>query len=218
IGEVTGDDWGYGVTLGILAELSDSTRLGLGYRSQIKHTLEGDFTVAGGFVDTVSADLTTPDQVTAGFYHDISEQFAIMGEVGWTGWNSFDEIRIVGDTIGTVSVTPEDWDNSWFYGLGATWRANEKLTLRSGIAFDQSPVPDNRRTPRIPDEDRTWVSLGLNYSLSPAISIDAGYTHIFVSDPVVNLAAGYTTPAAPALTATYEASVDIVALSATFRF
>ena len=108
IGEVTGDDWGYGVTLGILAELSDSTRLGLGYRSRIKHTVEGEFTVAGALVDTASADLTTPDQVTAGFYHDISEQFAIMGEIGWTGWNSFDEIRIVGDTIGTISVTPED--------------------------------------------------------------------------------------------------------------
>ena len=48
LAEVTGDDWGFGATLGILAELSDDTRLGLGYRSQVKHTIEGDLTDNGG--------------------------------------------------------------------------------------------------------------------------------------------------------------------------
>ena len=103
IGDLSGDDWGFGATLGILVEFSEATRFGLGYRSQIGHTLEGDFTAGGALVDTVTADLTTPDQVTAGVYHDINDQFAVMGEIGWTNWSTFDEIRVKFDGGGPDS-------------------------------------------------------------------------------------------------------------------
>ena len=212
IGEVTADDWGFGATFGILVELSDATRLGLGYRSQIAHTAEGDFTISGAQIDTVSADLTTPDQVTAGVYHDLNEQFAVMAEVGWTNWSTFDEIRIVGDTIGLISLTPEDWENVWFGAVGVTWKQSENLAIRGGVAFDQSPIPDATRTPRIPGTDRTWVSLGLTYSTGPGFSIEAGYTHLFVDDSTVNLATLGT------LTATFENTVDIIAVQGTLRF
>ena len=214
IGDLSGDDWGFGATLGILVEFSESTRLGLGYRSQIGHTLEGEFTAGGALVDTVTADLTTPDQVTAGLYHDINDQFAVMAEIGWTNWSTFDEIRVVGDTLGVLSVTPEDWDNVWFGAVGVTWKASEDLNIRGGIAYDQSPIPDATRTPRIPGEDRTWLSLGINYAPTPNFSIDAGYTHIFVDDSTVDV----TYAPAPNLTATFENTVDILTVQGTFRF
>lgn len=212
IGEVTGDDWGVGATLGVLVEFSESTRFGLGYRSQISHTLEGEFTSGGVLVDTATADLTTPDQVTAGLYHDINDQFAVMAEVGWTNWSTFDEIRVVGDTLGVLSVTPEDWNNVWFGAVGVTWKASEYLSIRGGVAYDQSPVPNATRTPRIPGEDRTWLSLGVNYAPTPNFSIDAGYTHIFVDDSTVD-----QTALGP-FTATFENSVDILTVQGTFRF
>lgn len=213
IGDVSGDDWGYGVTLGLLAELSDATRLGLGYRSQISHTLEGEFTRSDiGLFDTISADLTLPDQLTAGLYHDINDQLAIMAEIDWTNWSTFDEIRVVGDTFGVLSVTPEDWENAWFGAIGLTWKASEDFSIRTGVAYDQSPIPDATRTPRIPGEDRTWLSLGASYNPAPNFSINAGYTHIFISDSTVN-----QTALGP-FTATFENSVDILAVQGTLRF
>jgi long-chain fatty acid transport protein len=214
IGELTGDDWGVGATLGLLVEFSESTRAGLGYRSQISHTLEGEFTAGGSLVDTVTADLTTPDQVTAGLYHDINDQFAVMAEIGWTNWSTFDEIRVKFDSGGPDNVTPEDWDNVWFGAVGVTWKASENLAIRGGIAYDQSPIPDATRTPRIPGEDRTWLSLGVNYAPTPNFSIDAGYTHIFVDDSTVNVTYAPT----PNLTATFENAVDILTVQGTFRF
>jgi len=198
----------------MLVELSESTRLGLGYRSQVGQTLEGEFKVGGGLIDTISADLTTPDQLTAGFYHDLSDQFAVMAEVGWTNWSTFDEIRIQFDGGGADSVTPEDWENVWFGAIGATWKASQDLKIRAGVAYDQSPIPDATRTPRIPGEDRTWLSLGVNYAPTPNFTVDAGYTHIFVSDSTVDVTYGL----APNLTATFENSVDILAIQGTFRF
>lgn len=211
IGEASGDDWGFGATLGVLVELSEATRLGLGYRSQVSHTLEGEFSSLI-LNDTVSADFTSPDQVTAGFYHDISDQFAVMAEVGWTNWSTFDEIRIQFDGVSPDSVTPQDWENVWFGAIGATWKASETLSIRGGIAYDQSPIPDATRTPRIPGEDRTWLSLGVNYNPTPNFSIDAGYTHLFVGDSTVD-----QTALGP-FTATFENSVDILAVQGTFRF
>ncbi len=209
LAETTGDDWGYGLTLGLMVEFSEATRLGLGYRSQIKHTLEGDFTVAGGQIDTVTADLTTPDQVSAGLYHEISDQFAVMAELGWTGWSSLDEVRIVGDTVGVIGAETYNWEDVWFFGVGANWQATEQLKLRTGIAYDQSPIPEATRGPRIPGADRTWVSAGIGYELSPNFVVDAAYTHIFIEDSTVDTAL---------LTANYENSVDIIVFQGVVKF
>jgi len=218
LAEVTGDDWGYGATLGALYEFSDATRLGLGYRSQVSHTLEGDLTVAGAFASNTEADFTAPDTVSAGLYHDYSDSFAVMADLAWTRWSTFDELRVENGSGGLLSLTPEDWEDSWFFALGATWKPSADWTLRGGVAYDQTPIPDNRRTPRITGEDRTWVAFGLQFHPSPNFTIDAGYSHLFIKDSTINLPAGYTTPALPALTATYENSADIITAQATFRF
>lgn len=217
LAEVTADDWGFGATLGLLAEFSDSTRLGLGYRSQVKHTIEGDFTIGGGFVSDASADFTAPDMATAGIYHDINSQWAVMAELAWTGWSSFDELRIV-NSGGLINQTPEDWEDVWFAALGATWKPNEIWAIRAGAAYDQAPIPDNRRTPRITDEDRILLSLGAQFRPSQNVTIDAAYSHFFIKDGSIDLPAGYTTPGLPSLTANYENSVDVFTLQATLNF
>jgi len=40
--DLTADDWGYGYNLGMLYEFDADSRVGLAYRSRIKHTVEGD--------------------------------------------------------------------------------------------------------------------------------------------------------------------------------
>jgi len=218
LAEVTGDDWGYGATLGALYEASDTTRIGIGYRSRISHTLDGDLTVGGSPVTGIEADLVTPDMITAGVYHDINDRFALMGEVQWTRWSTFDELRIVSDGGATVALTPENWDNSWFLALGGSWKANDQWTVRGGVAYDQSPIPDATRTPRLPGEDRTWVSLGAQYQTSSNFSFSAGYTHIFIKDSTLNLPDRTGVGGPPSLTATYSNSVDLVTVQATVHF
>jgi len=214
--EVKGDDWAYGFNLGVLFEPSPQTRFGVAYRGRIKQEISGTATF-GPNATGANADLTTPDSATLGFYHDINEQWAVMGEVAWTGWSVFDQIVINMNTdigLGTAAIVPEQWDDSWFAALGATWRPNESWTVRGGIAYDQTPLSDQFRSPRLTDEDRTWVSVGAKYQVSPAFSFDFGYTHIFIKDAHVNI----TLPPTPTLTADFENSVDIVTAQATLHF
>jgi len=218
LAEVTGDDWGFGATVGLLAELSDDTRFGFGYRSRVEHNIKGTVNVGGGLIiSDASADFTAPDMVTAGVYHDIDSRWAIMGELTWTRWSSFDELRIVSGF--PISPTPEDWEDVWYLAFGATWRPNETWTLRAGAGYDQSPIPDNRRTPRITDEDRIILSLGAQFRPTQNVTIDAAYSHYFVKDGSIDLPAAYNgDPALPALTANYENSADILSVQAVFHF
>lgn len=107
----------------------------------------------------------------------------MLADVAWTDWSSVQELRIVRDSGATASVTPERWSDTWRFALGATYAMNDRVTLRAGVALDETPVPDDTRTPRLPDSDRTWVAIGAHWEISPALLMDFGYAHLF-SDTV----------------------------------
>ena len=77
-----------------------------------------------------------------------------------------------------MHIKDEQWQDSWRYALGLTYRLTPDWQLRSGIAYDKSPVPTERRTISIPDSDRVWYSLGTGYRISQALSLDLGLTFI----------------------------------------
>lgn len=231
-----GDDWAFGWNAGLLAEPVPGTRLGVAYRSEIEHRIEGDvdFTsdtagiaatlraATGAFADSdAHLDLETPATLSFGVHQAIGAKVAVMAEATWTDWSAFDEIRVEYDNAAQPdTVTTQDWEDSWFFALGATWKPLESLTLRTGVAYDQTPTRDRARTPRIPDEDRYWLALGVSWQPVPWLGLDAGYTHIFVDDSDVDLGAapGTENQSRGSLRAQYENSIDIVTVGARLRF
>ena len=236
--ELSGDDWGFGFNLGLLYQATPNTRIGLAYRSEVDHTLEGkneliipDFAVplAGPSRSrTGKADLTTPATASFSAYHQLDEHWAIMGDITWTGWSSFDELRVQFsndpvDPDPSDSVQPENWDDVFRYSLGVNYRYNPQWIVRAGIAYDESPVSDEFRTPRIPDNDRLWLSLGGSYRISENFSLDFAYVHIFVEDTPINdteLTTGGLAgaPIGNTLEGEYDASVDLLAVQLQWNF
>jgi len=215
---IKGDDYGWGFNLGALWKLGEATRLGLAYRSEVDYTLEGSVTFSGapGLNGPVTADATMPDSASLSLFHKLNERWDILADVTWTGWSDFDELRIVRTTGALVGVTPENWRDTWRYSVGANYRYSERLTLRGGVAFDQRAASDAFRTARIPDEDRTWLALGVQYRVSPKMVVDVGYAHLFVQDARINKSEDG--PPASVLTGTYDASVDILSAQMTLNF
>ncbi|GBD43207.1 Putative outer membrane protein [bacterium HR40] len=230
-----GNDWGWGVTFGIVGDITASTRLGFAWRSKVEHTLVGDadFTfdsaglgaiisgLTGAFVDTgAKAELTTPESFSFGFVQKLTDTLDVRGEAAFMRWSRFQELRVEFDNPAQPdSVTDEFWKDSWFFALGTSWRPWPGLTLRAGVAYDQSPVRARYRTPRIPDNDRSWVALGVSWEPIAGVSLEAGYTHIFVEDSDVRLTAtGTGNLARGNLAARYENGIDIVTLGARLRF
>ncbi|OYY80536.1 MAG: hypothetical protein B7Y33_03470 [Hydrogenophilales bacterium 16-62-9] len=173
--------------------------------------MEGDLTFsASSAVIPVTADVTLPDSASLSVFHTLNARWDWLADVTWTGWSDFEELRIV-RAVGAPLVTPENWEDAYRYSVGANYHLNEQLTLRGGVAYDETPVSDAFRTARIPDENRTWVAFGAQYRLSPTSLIDVGYVHIFIDDARIS-------EGAVKLSGEYESAVDILSAQLTLNF
>ena len=225
---VRGQQWRLGWKAGVLFEPTARLRLGAAYLSAIDFRLKGDLSYQG-----VPAALAAsfrnggatpcarqPATASLGAAWDVAPELTLQAEAARTFWSRFQEIRITFDTGQADSVTPENWKDSWFLALGLTWRPGPAWTFRTGLALDQTPTTDSYRTPRIPDAERFWASVGAGYAFTRAFSVDAAYTHIFAQDATLALQAS---PGSPDflrgnLSGTYHNKVDILALQARYRF
>jgi long-chain fatty acid transport protein len=214
-GKISGDDYGWGYNLGILWQPSQATRVGLAYRSEVEYTLEGTFTSNFAAVPSgdVTAKATMPASASLSLFHKLSSSLDILADVTWTGWSSFDELRVLRTNGALLSLTPENWSDSWRYSLGATWHMDPAWSWRVGVAYDETPVSDAFRTARIPDESRTWLALGGQYRMGKQNVIDFGYAHLFVEDASINV-----TTAAGTLVGKYDNHVDILSAQFTRQF
>lgn len=199
--KVLADDWGWGYNLGLTYQFTDATRMGISYRSKIVHDLEGtgkfrvpnhptaQAVAAGGGFQNGDAEgrVTLPESVSVALHHQINSQWAVMADASWTRWSRFEELRIESDVQRLNSEKAQDWENAMRYGLGLEYQHNDKWAFRTGVAYDESPVPNaQRRTPRIPDNDRKWIAIGASYAYSKNLMIDAAYAHLFMSDSKID--------------------------------
>lgn len=198
-----GDDLALGFNLGLLMEVRPGTRIGLAYRSKLHNRLDGAASfnngavgdaiaaATGAFVRTgMQAEINLPETASVGIYHEVSDRLAVMAEAAWTAWSRLRELRLTFDNAAQAdNVITSNWKDTWFVAVGATWRPSDRWVLRTGVAYDQSPVQDALRTPRVPDEDRIWLSLGATYRISPGASLDVGYTRLFLDDAAIGLSA-----------------------------
>lgn len=217
---IEGDNYSWGFNLGALWHVTNATRLGLSYRSEVDQKLEGtaEFSLNAAANTPVTASVTLPDSASLSLFHKLSPRWDLLADVTWTGWSDFDELRIVRSNGTLLGVTPENWSDSYRYSVGANYRVNDKLTLRSGVAYDETPVSDAYRTVRIPDESRTWLSFGAQYRLTKQSTLDFGYAHLFVKDASISKTENLLVIGDVTVTGTYDASVDILSAQFTHNF
>lgn len=227
-----GTDFTAGATAGLMYTPTPSTRIGLGWRSQMTHTLEGNITTPaqapfGALFATPihsKVDLRLPDIVNLSVQQAITPNARLLATVEWSGWSRFGGLTLIQDSPGRVvtkggAVTQPgtvigkidgNWDDGWFFSGGLEVDVSKKLTVRAGGAYEISPVTDpTQRIVSIPDNDRIWASLGFTYNWSPSTSIDVGYSHIFVQDAKVDRR---NITGTSRIVADLEAQVDIVSV------
>lgn len=238
--EISADDWSYGFNLGLLFEFTPESRAGLAYRSKVKHKLTGDadFTIQnsayltalgllptaqGTFVNQgANGSIDLPASASLSLYHQFSDTLAFMADVTWTEWSSFDKLvmNFTGTLATSPSVTTENWDDTWRYSIGASYKVTKELTLRTGAAYDETPISDNYRTPRIPGEDRFWLALGAGYQFTDNLVLDCAYAHLFVADSNIHKTAtlGTEDEGRGTIIGSFENSVDIASVQVSYKF
>lgn len=256
--EIRMNDWAFGWNAGLLYEHEDIFRIGVGYRSQIDHTIEGTArfhtpAISGVLpIDlpslTVDADaragLLSPQSVTASAVWNIADYVQVLGDVQWTDWSSFQVLQTdlsnyrttIAGTVVSIDKLIETYSilepiklllpqrDTIYENFRDTWRAtvglqlfpSEKLTLRLGGGFDQSPVYNANRTLRLPDGNRWIIATGFGIEVLKGIYADFGYAHYFLQDGTLDET--NQTLDASHLVATVSSAANVYALQITYNW
>ncbi|KAA8996947.1 long-chain fatty acid transporter FadL [Affinibrenneria salicis] len=197
VAHLKGDAWGYGLNAGLLYEINDRHRLGFSWRSKVDIDFNGDYRndiprAAGGTGgDWVPGELTLnlPEMWEFSAWHRVAPSWAVHYSLAYTSWSHFQQLKASGSNGQTLFEKHEGFRDAWRMALGATWFYNDDWTFRSGIAFDDSPVPADNRSISIPDQDRFWLSAGATYAINKNASLDVGLSWMYgkkvnISEPV----------------------------------
>ncbi|WP_433691164.1 long-chain fatty acid transporter FadL [Kosakonia cowanii] len=199
IAHLKGNEWGFGWNAGILYELDKNNRWGLTYRSEVKVDFDGDYksslptavnTLApalglnglpfatGGATIPGSLTLNLPEMWEVSGYNRVDPQWAIHYSLAYTSWSQFQQLKATGSQGQQLFYKEEGFKDAYRIALGTTYYMDDNWTFRGGIAFDDSPVPADKRSISIPDQDRFWLSTGATYAFNKDASVDVGVSYM----------------------------------------
>jgi len=222
--------------IGALIKPREGTKIGLAYRAGADHELEGnatfDLTNAPGLAafigmspegmaplqntgSTISADL--PATFDVAIAQQVTNKLELLGTVQWTQWSSFDQLTSSFDNPAQPESALEfQWEDTFFVSGGLNFDVSEKLTLRAGLALDQTPIPNPTfRSARGPTNDRFWISLGGSYNFNKSLSAHFGYTNLSIDDSAIN---NPGSAGNPTLRGEYEFEANLFALQINWNF
>ncbi|WP_394127199.1 outer membrane protein transport protein [Vibrio hepatarius] len=219
-----GDDTAWAWQAGTAWQINESNRVGFTYKSEVDLTLEGH---ANGFgfnqinpqaKKAGSMNLALPATAELATYHQLNDKLAVHTSINWTDWSSFE--KLVADFPGEDSslIKEENWEDNMRYAIGATYQVDSKLTLRTGLAYDESAVSEEHRTATIPETDRTWFSVGAGYQWSEQLNFDAGFTYILAKDAKMHESDAAADLAGGSFEGEVTGSIWLIGLQANYTF
>jgi len=181
--KIDGNDIAYGFDIGAMVELSERTRLGIVYQSEIEPEFSGDIKLSGG---AVNADAGTDTKITlaqfvrASIYHELNDKWALLGSIGWEDWSAFDNINI--STGQGSQKIPRNWDDTYKFAAGVHYRPVDQWLLQLGFAYDTSPVDADDRTPDMPIDRQIRYAFGAQYTWSENVSVGGQFVYADYGD------------------------------------
>ncbi|MBT9521882.1 MAG: outer membrane protein transport protein [Dechloromonas sp.] len=199
-----GTAWGWNI--GALIKITPVTKLGLSYRSTTKYDLDGDVEFTGTLAQSgatagattnraVTATIELPDTWILSATHELNDRVELLGDVSWTGWSSIPKVNIVNaQTTGAgaiagqnMQVLDTEFRDTWRVAVGANYKLNDAWKLKAGLAYDQTPVKGpSTRLVSLPDNDRTWFSLGTQWKPSKSTTLDISAAYLLIKDTEVD--------------------------------
>ena len=114
---------------------------------------------------------------------------AVMGSVIYTQWSTINEfvLKNVSGLAGgslepsnniTVRI-PAHFRNTYNVSFGGDYNISDKMTLRAGVGYDQTPVRNAYRNVQLPDNNRYVIAAGGHYQVMNTVGLDVGWLHLF---------------------------------------
>jgi long-chain fatty acid transport protein len=217
-----GSDWAFGYNLGVLVDLG-GTRVGVTYRSSTHHRLEGnlDFTGASPLLGLISGGASAKAQLPAttglSITSEITPDLSLSADLQFSQWSVFKNVVIESQNAPFPNV--QGYRDTWMAAVGGVYKLDDQWSLKSGIAFDETPVTSRYRAVTLADTDRYLLGAGVEVKLGDGMAVEAAYGHSFTfNHPNMNSSINNTDPITHSvrLNGRYDVNVDLLAVS--FRY
>ena len=191
--KVSDTDFAVQYNIGFMLEPSESTRIGVRYLSETELDFKDSPQLTGintepppgtSFTPVtvpngLDLGIRMPQAVTGGIYHQLNDDWALLGSVGWEEWSRFGDIKVKLRGTEVVTEVNEGFDDVWHFGAGAEYRVNPKLLLTSGLAYDTSMMTDAHRPVAIPLGSMTRYALGFQYEKRKGLTLGGGLSFVW---------------------------------------
>ena len=212
-----------GATVGATFTPWAGTVLGVGWRSQIDHTLEGIFNVAA-LTLPINTTIKLPSVLTLSASQEITNRFRVLGSFEYTDWSRFNSFPVISEvTNGPLNIGAGPtvlnfrYKDGYYFSVGGEFKVTPEWTARAGVGYDISPIDTSNRTTNLPDANRVYASIGASYDWNERLSFDAAYSHLFVDRARINIVPGNPAYAGLPYFGTADSSVDILSVGLRYK-
>jgi long-chain fatty acid transport protein len=187
---------------GVMIEPSDRTRIGLRYLTETELDFKDDIYVSGvgpAIADAIKSvgkldlGMKMPQALMAGIFHQLNDEWAILGSVGWDDWSRFGRVQVKVDNLGVHQTVDEDFDDTWHFGIGTQYQYTPKLMLTAGFSYDSSMADSDTRPIVLPLGAMYRYGLGFKYKKSDDLLLGGGLSFMWEGDLKVKPAGGPAT-------------------------
>lgn len=135
------------------------------------------------FSDTnISAELPLPAELLVGLAYTF-DKWTLAFDYNHAFWDVYESLDIeFEDPNIPDSKNPRNYKNSSSYRLGAQYQLNEKVALRAGYYFDETPVQEGYFAPETPRADSHNFTLGGGFNISDNFRVDVAFLYIYFKE------------------------------------
>lgn len=197
---------------GLLWTPSNNFKFGYSYRAKIEHKAHGESKLkgklAGSFEDFSSdkenkskklkATIRIPASMAFSAEYKPSSDISLVSSVIYTQWDIVQSFNL--ENVPTAFVHPDNqsqlflklvsarlgFRNTFTILNGVHWKYNNKLLLKTGLGYDQTPSNNSYRDLKMPDGNRILLGLGANYNYSKNLNFEAGYMFVKVQETKIS--------------------------------
>lgn len=182
--------WGW--SLSAMYRATNKLNFGVNYRAEVIMEAEGGEAIFENVPNTplapfsnttFDASLPMPAELTLGLSYQLNEKWLLAFDYNRAFWEVYKSLDLdFADPNIPDSKNPRNYKDANIWRFGAEYKATDKLALRAGYYYDETPVQDNYFAPETPRNDSQGFTAGLSLDISSKLALDASFAYIHFAE------------------------------------